>query len=214
MLPDCISNLYSFQPPLLIDTEACASVCPDWSATSAMVSGSEPSRHRSSQTTSRCKRAFGLHSDSPVAFVDQTGGAARVGLQHSSLALLLSAAEGPSFASTLTLADAFPFSSRNQLRMPGPIGAKGPIPNQLGVQAAVVGVVDLLGHQAVKCRADRRLRMLQIDSEAYGRLPTENRSGDKTRQSRERKSRVKVAHTSTTKLIIRAIACTFQAAPI
>ena len=41
--PDCISNLYCFHAVPLTETDALASTCPDWSATSAIVTGSAPS---------------------------------------------------------------------------------------------------------------------------------------------------------------------------
>src|SRR4051794_21807868 len=41
--PDCISNLYSFQAVPATGTDALASTCPEMSATSATLSGSEPS---------------------------------------------------------------------------------------------------------------------------------------------------------------------------
>src|ERR1022692_1272909 len=41
--PDCISNLYSFQPFPVTGTEALARTCPDWSVTSAILTGSGPS---------------------------------------------------------------------------------------------------------------------------------------------------------------------------
>ena len=41
--PDCISNLYSFQPLPVTETDALARTCPDWSATSAIRTGSGPS---------------------------------------------------------------------------------------------------------------------------------------------------------------------------
>ena len=42
---------------------------------------------------------------------------------------------------------------------------KGAVSNQLGVESAVVRMVDLFGHQPVKPRADLAHRMSRIDGE-------------------------------------------------
>ena len=79
-LPDCISNLYSFQPLPVTGTDALARTWPDWSATSAIRTGSvTPGIALGEKRT----RVLGIrpHGDSPVAFIEETRRAVGVGLR-------------------------------------------------------------------------------------------------------------------------------------
>jgi hypothetical protein len=60
-----------------------------------------------------------------------------------------------------------------------PVGAEGAVTDQLGVKAAIVGVVDLLGHEAVEFGADFGDGLAGVDFENRRGCLTEGSSGGK-----------------------------------
>src|ERR1700687_1858107 len=98
--PDCISNLYSFQPPPATGTDVLARTCPDWSATSATRTGSDPSESHLAKNDP-AYRMFGRTAIPQYPSLSRPAGLLTSAFLTSSFALEVSAVDGPEFASTL-----------------------------------------------------------------------------------------------------------------
>ena len=62
---------------------------------------------------------------------------------------------------------------------PTPVSAEGAVADHLGIEAAVVGEIDLLGHEAVEGGADGGDGLVWVDGEGGGRRLGEARGGGK-----------------------------------